>query len=130
VRHRPAHLARRVPQLPARDDGARGVRHRERAGRRRRRGLARRAGGRGDVLLDLRDVPPLPRGPVERVRAAALDRHPRGRRLRPRLVLPARNLHRVPDSLPDAAAALSEPLACVCNSLLDPSAVQPATTCS
>jgi L-iditol 2-dehydrogenase len=43
----------------------------------------------------------------------------------PRLVLPARNLHRVPDSLPDAAAALSEPLACVCNSLLDPSAVQP-----
>jgi L-iditol 2-dehydrogenase len=43
----------------------------------------------------------------------------------PRLVLPARNLHRVPDGLPDAAAALSEPLACVCNSLLDPSAVQP-----
>jgi L-iditol 2-dehydrogenase len=43
----------------------------------------------------------------------------------PRLVLPARNLHRVPDTLPDAAAALSEPLACVCNSLLDPSAVQP-----
>jgi len=43
----------------------------------------------------------------------------------PRLVLPARNLHRVPAELPDAAAALSEPLACVCNSLLDPSAVQP-----
>jgi 2-desacetyl-2-hydroxyethyl bacteriochlorophyllide A dehydrogenase len=43
----------------------------------------------------------------------------------PRLVLPARNLHRVPDGLPDAAAALSEPLACVCNSLLDPNAVQP-----
>jgi len=43
----------------------------------------------------------------------------------PRLVLPARNLHRVPEGLPDAAAALSEPLACVCNSLLDPSAVQP-----
>jgi L-iditol 2-dehydrogenase len=43
----------------------------------------------------------------------------------PRLVLPVRNLHRIPDSLPDAAAALSEPLACVCNSLLDPSAVQP-----
>jgi L-iditol 2-dehydrogenase len=42
----------------------------------------------------------------------------------PRLVLPARNLHRVPDALPDAAAALSEPLACVCNSLLDPSRVQ------
>jgi L-iditol 2-dehydrogenase len=43
----------------------------------------------------------------------------------PRLVLPARNLHRVPDALPDAGAALSEPLACVCNSLLDPSAVRP-----
>jgi L-iditol 2-dehydrogenase len=43
----------------------------------------------------------------------------------PRLVLPARNLHRVPDELPDEAAALSEPLACVCNSLLDPNAVQP-----
>jgi L-iditol 2-dehydrogenase len=42
----------------------------------------------------------------------------------PRLVLPARNLHRVPDALTDAAAALSEPLACVCNSMLDPSAVQ------
>jgi L-iditol 2-dehydrogenase len=42
----------------------------------------------------------------------------------PRLVLPARNLHRVPEALPDAAAALSEPLACVCNSLLDPSRVQ------
>jgi L-iditol 2-dehydrogenase len=42
----------------------------------------------------------------------------------PRLVLPARNLHRVPAALPDAAAALSEPLACVCNSLLDPSRVE------
>ena len=43
----------------------------------------------------------------------------------PRLVLPARNLHRVPESMPDAAAALSEPLACVCNSLLDPPRVRP-----
>ena len=43
----------------------------------------------------------------------------------PRLVLPARNLHRVPAALPDEAAALSEPLACVCNSMLDPNAVQP-----
>jgi L-iditol 2-dehydrogenase len=42
----------------------------------------------------------------------------------PRLVLPARNLHRVPDGMPDAAAALSEPLACVCNSLLDPARVR------
>jgi L-iditol 2-dehydrogenase len=43
----------------------------------------------------------------------------------PRLVLPARNLHRVPEALPDEAAALSEPLACVCNSLFDPPAVRP-----
>jgi L-iditol 2-dehydrogenase len=42
----------------------------------------------------------------------------------PRLVLGARNLHRVPEALPDEAAALSEPLACVCNSLLDPSRVE------
>ena len=42
----------------------------------------------------------------------------------PRLVLPARNLHPVPDRLPDAAAALSEPLACVCNSLLDPARIR------
>jgi L-iditol 2-dehydrogenase len=43
----------------------------------------------------------------------------------PRLVLPAGNLHRVPEGLPDEAAALSEPLACVCNSLLDPPAIRP-----
>jgi L-iditol 2-dehydrogenase len=38
----------------------------------------------------------------------------------PRLRIPARNLHRVPDGLEDAAASLAEPLACVCNALLDP----------
>lgn len=38
----------------------------------------------------------------------------------PRLVLPARNLHRVPDGLSSQAASLAEPLACVCHSLLDP----------
>ncbi|HEY8582458.1 MAG TPA: alcohol dehydrogenase catalytic domain-containing protein [Capillimicrobium sp.] len=42
-----------------------------------------------------------------------------------RLVLPAHNLHEVPQGLSDAAASLAEPVACVCNSLLDPSAVQP-----
>jgi L-iditol 2-dehydrogenase len=41
----------------------------------------------------------------------------------PRLVLPARNLHRVPDGIEDRAATLAEPLACVCNSLLDPPVV-------
>lgn len=33
------------------------------------------------------------------------------------VALPAINLHAAPDDLPDAAAALAEPLACVCNSL-------------
>ena len=41
----------------------------------------------------------------------------------PRLVLPAANLHRVPEWLEDAAATLCEPLACVCNALLDPAVV-------
>lgn len=38
----------------------------------------------------------------------------------PRLVVPAGGLHRVPDWLPSEAGALAEPLACVCNCLLDP----------
>ena len=38
----------------------------------------------------------------------------------PRLVVPLANLHPVPDWLPDHAAALTEPLACVCNALFDP----------
>jgi L-iditol 2-dehydrogenase len=33
------------------------------------------------------------------------------------LVVPARNLHRIPDSVDDHAAALAEPLACVCNAI-------------
>lgn len=41
------------------------------------------------------------------------------------MVVPARLLHRLPDWLDDRAAALMEPLACVCNSVLDPSRVQP-----
>lgn len=39
------------------------------------------------------------------------------------LVLPALNLHRVPDAVTDRAAALCEPLACVCQCLLDPPVV-------
>src|SRR5438067_1805959 len=38
----------------------------------------------------------------------------------PRLDVPARNLHRIPDWLDGRAAAMAEPLACCCNSLLDP----------
>ncbi|MGH3105194.1 MAG: zinc-dependent alcohol dehydrogenase [Gaiellaceae bacterium] len=41
----------------------------------------------------------------------------------PLLLVPARNLHRVPGWLDAHTAALSEPLACVCHSLLDPPAV-------
>ncbi|HEY3612246.1 MAG TPA: alcohol dehydrogenase catalytic domain-containing protein [Gaiellales bacterium] len=41
----------------------------------------------------------------------------------PRIRLPARNLHRVPDALSDVAAAICEPLACVCNSLADPASI-------
>lgn len=43
----------------------------------------------------------------------------------PRLVLPAQNLHRIPDWLDEHAASLSEPLACVCNALCDPSVISP-----
>jgi L-iditol 2-dehydrogenase len=38
----------------------------------------------------------------------------------PRLVVPARNLHRIPDWLDEHAASLAEPLACVCHCLCDP----------
>ncbi len=40
------------------------------------------------------------------------------------VVVPARLLHRLPDWLDDHAAALMEPLACVCNAILDPGVVQ------
>jgi L-iditol 2-dehydrogenase len=40
------------------------------------------------------------------------------------LALPAANLHEVPDGVGPYAAALAEPLACVCNCLLDPPAIQ------
>ncbi len=42
----------------------------------------------------------------------------------PLLLVPARGLHRIPDWLDGHAAALAEPLACVCNCLLDPRLVQ------
>src|SRR4029450_3529307 len=37
--------------------------------------------------------------------------------------VPARNLHRIPDGVDDHAAALCEPLACVCQCLCDPPTV-------
>lgn len=43
----------------------------------------------------------------------------------PHVVVPARNLHRLPDWLDEHAAALAEPLACVCHCLLDPPLVSP-----
>jgi len=39
------------------------------------------------------------------------------------VVVPVRGLHRVPEGLGAAAASMAEPLACVCQSLLDPPAV-------
>ena len=42
----------------------------------------------------------------------------------PRLLVPACNLHRIPDGLDGHAASLAEPLACVCNALLDPDVVR------
>jgi L-iditol 2-dehydrogenase len=41
------------------------------------------------------------------------------------MVVPAVNLHRIPEWVGEHAAALAEPLACVCNALLDPNAVNP-----
>ncbi len=40
------------------------------------------------------------------------------------VIVPARLLHRLPAWLDDHAAALMEPLACVCNAILDPGVVQ------
>lgn len=42
----------------------------------------------------------------------------------PRLHVPVDNLHRIPDSLDGHLAALAEPLACVCHSLLEPGVVR------
>ncbi len=46
----------------------------------------------------------------------------------PRLHVPARNLHRIPDWLDGRVAAMAEPLACCCQSLLDPQRVRAGDT--
>ena len=43
----------------------------------------------------------------------------------PEVVVPAGNLHRIPEYLDDHAAALCEPLACVCHCLCNPAVVNP-----
>ncbi|ADB53491.1 alcohol dehydrogenase catalytic domain-containing protein [Conexibacter woesei] len=43
----------------------------------------------------------------------------------PRTIVPARNVHRIPAWLAPEGAALAEPLACVCQCMLDPAAVAP-----
>jgi L-iditol 2-dehydrogenase len=43
----------------------------------------------------------------------------------PRLLVPAHNLHRIPDWLDGREAAMVEPLACCCHSLLDPDRIEP-----
>lgn len=40
------------------------------------------------------------------------------------VIVPARNMHRLPAWLDDRAAALMEPLACVCNALCDPGRIE------
>jgi L-iditol 2-dehydrogenase len=42
-----------------------------------------------------------------------------------KVLLPAANLHLLPEGVDPRAATLAEPLACVCNCLLDPSVVEP-----
>ena len=42
----------------------------------------------------------------------------------PRVATPVANLHRIPDGLDGHVAAMAEPLACVCHSLLDPARVE------
>jgi len=42
-----------------------------------------------------------------------------------KVLLPAGNLHLLPEGVDPRAATLAEPLACVCNCLLDPSVVEP-----
>ena len=44
------------------------------------------------------------------------------------VVVPAGNLHSVPDSVSDATAVLAEPLAAVCQALLDPPLINPGDT--
>ncbi len=74
----------------------------------------------------------LPRRPHEPLPRAPLDRHPRRRRPSRRgCVVPATNLHRIPDWLDAHVAAMTEPLACVCHSLLEPERGRArATRCS
>ena len=43
----------------------------------------------------------------------------------PRLLVPVGNLHRLPEGLHGRAAALCEPLACACHSVLEPAVVRP-----
>lgn len=42
----------------------------------------------------------------------------------PFVLVPAINLHGVPEGVGEAAATLSEPLACICHSMMDPAVVQ------
>jgi L-iditol 2-dehydrogenase len=46
----------------------------------------------------------------------------------PKVLLPVANLHALPVGISPRAATLAEPLACVCNCLLDPSVVEPGDT--
>ena len=88
--------------------------------------LAGRPGRLRDVLLDVRRVRVVSRRPDQPLpRRRSIGSFVDGAFAR-QVIVPESNLHRIPDWLDDYAAALSEPLACVCNCLFDPPKVTPA----
>ena len=98
-------------------------------------GVDRRVAGRArrlrDVLLDLRRLRVVPRRADEPLPGAALDRLVRRRRAsRRRSSCPRGTCTAFRTELDEHAAALCEPLACVCHCLCDPPRSPPATTCS
>jgi L-iditol 2-dehydrogenase len=77
----------------------------------------------GDVLLDLRGVPLVPLGAAEHLPAARLARVARRRRVRAAHPRAGAQSPQGAGRFSDRAAAICEPLACVCNSLSDPASV-------
>ena len=120
LRHRPAHRGGRVPDDAAGDHGPRDLRNGRGNGCRRQQFLGRHARGLRDVLRYLRTCRWCLSGRRNLCpRRRSLGSHVDGG-FAAEVIVPSRNLHRVPDGVGVQAAALSEPLACVCHALLDP----------
>ena len=94
------------------------------------RGVGRRAGGDGVPVLDLRHVSLVLHRDADAVRGASIHRQHGRRRFRDASRRAGVHLHRIPDWVGDHAAALAEPLACVCNAMLDPNAITGLTESS